>query len=189
MLVSRNCLSTVKNCGLMLIAKTTLFMRIRKKISIKRFEILPWSVGRKDGSDMFLRISGADLFEAYYRTYTNMGTDKRNSHGKIVSLAKPNGVIIISLELGGFGLPPSFLMPVLFKILDFFNLLDESGYRISITNVAVIVLISKILFSSNVDWPSVVAVIVSFGNYSHKRYVLSKDTHDGSAIPEVSEKP
>lgn len=63
-----------------------------KRSRLKRFEILPWSVGRKDGSDMFLRISGSDTFEAYYRTYTNMGTDKRNSHGKIVSLAKPNGV-------------------------------------------------------------------------------------------------
>lgn len=63
-----------------------------RKSRLKRFEILPWSVGRKDGSDMFLRIAGADRFEAYYRTYTNMGTDKRNAHGKIISLARPNGV-------------------------------------------------------------------------------------------------
>lgn len=60
------------------------------------------------------------------------------------------------------------------KILKFLNLLDESGDAISLTNIALVVLIAKMALASIVDWPSVVAVITAFGNYSHKRYVASK---------------
>lgn len=62
------------------------------KAHLHKFEILPWSIGKKDGSDTFTRLTNYDSFQAYYRTYTNLGTDKRNAHGKIVSLARPSGV-------------------------------------------------------------------------------------------------
>lgn len=64
---------------------------INKK-HIQKYEVAPMQMGSHDGSDEFLRAYGADLFQSYWRHYCNMGTDKRNAHGKIVNLAKPNGV-------------------------------------------------------------------------------------------------
>lgn len=64
---------------------------INKK-HIQKYEVSPLKMGGLDGSDTFLRTTGYDLFEAYWRTYVNFGTDKRNSHGKIVNLLKGNGV-------------------------------------------------------------------------------------------------
>jgi hypothetical protein len=49
-------------------------------------------MGGLEGSDKFLRSSGSDVFEAYWRHYMNFGVGRRNCHGKIVSLAKPTGV-------------------------------------------------------------------------------------------------
>lgn len=63
-----------------------------KKGRIYKFEVSPLKMGGLDGSDTFLRASGTDTFEAYWRTYCNFGTDKRNAHGKIVNLASPTGV-------------------------------------------------------------------------------------------------
>lgn len=64
---------------------------INKK-RIYKFEVSPLKMGGLDGSDTFLRATGYDLFEAYWRTYMNFGTDKRNAHGKISGLAVPSGV-------------------------------------------------------------------------------------------------
>lgn len=73
------------------------------------------------------------------------------------------------------------------RILKFLNLLDESGEAVSLTNIALIVLIAKMALAPVVDWPSVVAVITAFGNYSHKRYIASKG--DSSASSNGQESP
>lgn len=64
---------------------------VNKKF-LQRYEVLPLSLGKHDGSDTYLRIANQDVFQAYWRMYCNFGTDKRNAHGKIVSLARPTGV-------------------------------------------------------------------------------------------------
>lgn len=64
---------------------------INKK-HLYRFEVAPLAMGNLDGSDTFLRTTNFDLFQAYWRAYMNFGTDKRNAHGKIVSLATPSGI-------------------------------------------------------------------------------------------------
>lgn len=64
---------------------------INKK-HLQRYEVLPLSMGKHDGSDQFLRIANYDKFQAYWRVYDNFGTGKRNAHGVIVSLATPSGV-------------------------------------------------------------------------------------------------
>lgn len=63
-----------------------------KKPNIHKYEVAPLALGNHDGSDNFLRLSSQDVFQAYWRHYCNFGTDKRNCHGKITSLAKPNGI-------------------------------------------------------------------------------------------------
>lgn len=62
-----------------------------KKSFIRKFEVAPLEMGGLEGSDKFLRASGTDLFEAYWRHYMNFGASRRNCHGKIVNLAKPTG--------------------------------------------------------------------------------------------------
>jgi hypothetical protein len=62
-----------------------------KKSLIRKFELSPMEMGTHDGSDVFLRLSNYDQFQAYWRHYVNMGTSKRAAHGKIVSLAVPTG--------------------------------------------------------------------------------------------------
>lgn len=62
------------------------------KKHIQKYEVAPLQMGSHDGSDEFLRLVNADQFQAYWRHYYNLGTGKRNAHGKIVSLAKPSGV-------------------------------------------------------------------------------------------------
>lgn len=62
------------------------------KKHLQKYEVLPLSLGKHDGSDTYLRIANQDVFQAYWRMYGNFGTDKRNAHGKIVSLAKPSGI-------------------------------------------------------------------------------------------------
>jgi hypothetical protein len=59
---------------------------------IQKYELKAMEMGRHDGSDEFLRASNFDKFQAYWRHYCNIGTGKRNAHGKIVSLAVPTGV-------------------------------------------------------------------------------------------------
>lgn len=56
------------------------------------------------------------------------------------------------------------------KILDFCNLLDYNK-KLSVTNVALLVLLGKILVAASIDWPSIVALIGTLANYAHKREV------------------
>jgi hypothetical protein len=59
---------------------------------IRKFELEALGMGKHEGSDSFLRKVNSDMFQAYWRHYCNIGTSRRNVHGKIVSLAKPTGV-------------------------------------------------------------------------------------------------
>lgn len=63
-----------------------------RKDKIRRFELEPLGMGRHEGSDVFLRLVNQDVFQAYWRHYCNYGTSSRLSHGKLVSLATPNGI-------------------------------------------------------------------------------------------------
>lgn len=63
-----------------------------KRSRIYKFEVAPMAMGGLDDSGTWLRASNFDKFQAYWRQYINMGTDKRNAHGKIVSLAVPSGI-------------------------------------------------------------------------------------------------
>jgi hypothetical protein len=62
------------------------------KSRLYRFEVSPMAMGGLDGSDTWLRATNFDKFQAYWKAYMNFGTDKRNAHGKIVSLATPAGI-------------------------------------------------------------------------------------------------
>lgn len=62
------------------------------KKHIVKFEVSPMAMGGLDDSGTWLRASNFDKFQAYWRQYINMGTDKRNAHGKLVLLAKPSGI-------------------------------------------------------------------------------------------------
>lgn len=59
---------------------------------IQKYELKALEMGKHDGSDTFLRASNYDKFQAYWRHYCNLGTGKRNAHGKISGLARPTGV-------------------------------------------------------------------------------------------------
>lgn len=62
-----------------------------RKDKVRKFEVEPMGMGTQDGSDRFLRKVNQDVFQAYWRHYSNFGTSQRNAHGKLVSLAKPTG--------------------------------------------------------------------------------------------------
>lgn len=62
------------------------------KKHIQKYELQAMQMGNKDGSDIYLRQSNFDVFQAYWRHYSNFGTDKRNAHGKLVNLGAPAGV-------------------------------------------------------------------------------------------------
>ena len=66
-------------------------------------------------------------------------------------------------------------MQTFLRLLGFLNLTDDAG-NLSITNIGLIALISKMVCTPNIDWPSVVAVITAFANYAHKRAVISNST-------------
>jgi DNA-binding transcriptional regulator YdaS (Cro superfamily) len=69
-------------------------------------------------------------------------------------------------------------MTIVLKILDFCNLLDYTGTRLSITNIALIGLVTRLAVTKDIDWPSLVAVITAFGNYAHKRTSGSSEDTD-----------
>lgn len=58
------------------------------------------------------------------------------------------------------------------KVLRFFNLVDRSC-NLSITNIAVIVLITKMAITT-FDWPSAAGLMVALLNYGHKRNESNK---------------
>lgn len=55
------------------------------------------------------------------------------------------------------------------KILDFLSLLGDTKESISLTNIALVVLVAKMALSPNLDWPAVVTIMTVFANYAHKR--------------------
>lgn len=59
---------------------------------LHRYVVKDLGMGTLEDSGEFLRLSNSDVYQAFWRLYGNFGTDKRNAHGKIVSLGKPNGV-------------------------------------------------------------------------------------------------
>jgi hypothetical protein len=70
-------------------------------------------------------------------------------------------------------------MATIKKLLDFLNLLDDSG-RLSITNVSAIVLVAKLALTSNPDLATVGSTAIGLLNYMHKRSVISGSTNDDS---------
>lgn len=68
----------------------TVYALTKKHLQLYELEAL--KMGNHDGSDIFLRASNFDKFQAYWRHYCNIGTGKRNAHGKITGLARPSGV-------------------------------------------------------------------------------------------------
>lgn len=63
-----------------------------KKSLLNKYEVAPLEMGTHDGSDEFLRKINFDAFQAYWRHYCNLGTSKRNAHGKLVTLTAPSGI-------------------------------------------------------------------------------------------------
>lgn len=57
----------------------------------------------------------------------------------------------------------------LLNLLTFLNLTDYSG-RLSITNIAVVILLTKIAYYPTLDWAVVSGLLVTLLSYSHKRY-------------------
>lgn len=62
------------------------------KKHIQKYEVKGLHMGNHDGSDTYLRQANFDVFQAYWRHYSNFGSDKRNAHGKLVNLGAPTGV-------------------------------------------------------------------------------------------------
>ena len=60
-----------------------------------------------------------------------------------------------------------------FAILNFLNLLDRSN-NISISNVAVIIVVTKIAFTPALGIAEAGALLLTLLNYSHKRYESNK---------------
>ncbi len=69
---------------------------------------------------------------------------------------------------------------MLSKILQFFNLTDAQG-NLSISNIAVIVLITKIALAPVLDWPTAAALLMSLMNYGHKR-MIGAQTSPGEEV-------
>jgi hypothetical protein len=59
---------------------------------IHKYEVSPLKMGGVGDAPEWLRATGYDKYEAFWRQYINYGTDRRNCHGKIVSLARPSGI-------------------------------------------------------------------------------------------------
>jgi hypothetical protein len=56
------------------------------------------------------------------------------------------------------------------QVLTFLNLLDNGG-NLSITNVAVIIAITKMAMSAQLTGCDVAGLLGVLGNYAHKRYI------------------
>lgn len=76
-------------------------------------------------------------------------------------------------------------MKFILRILDFLSILDESATRISWTNIGLAAVLIKFAVAPSVDWQSLVALVSVLANYSHKRYVASKGSDDGSSVPQI----
>ena len=55
------------------------------------------------------------------------------------------------------------------KVLAFCSLLGDDGNSLSLTNIALVLLVIKMVASPTLDWPSAVSLVTVFANYAHKR--------------------
>lgn len=60
------------------------------------------------------------------------------------------------------------------NVLGFFQLIDHNN-RLSITNIATMVVIVKIAMAVSIDWGVISALLITLLNYGHKRHVISKE--------------
>lgn len=73
------------------------------------------------------------------------------------------------------------------KLITFLSLADCEG-NLSISNVAVITLITKIALTETLDWTVIAALMMALLNYSHKRAVIAKaerEDHKNEGLPEI----
>ncbi len=68
---------------------------------------------------------------------------------------------------------------MLLKILDFLNLLSYDG-KLSLTNIALIVLVGKLVVSPSPDLATVGSVVIAFANYMQKRSANQGPKNDQS---------
>lgn len=66
------------------------------------------------------------------------------------------------------------MKPWIQNSLNFIHLLDDQN-RLSITNIAVIVLVVKVA-AAPLDWPTAAGLLCTLLNYGHKRIIDSKTT-------------
>ena len=71
------------------------------------------------------------------------------------------------------------------KILNFFQLADRAG-NLSISNIAVIVLITKIALAATIDWGVVSGLLITLLNYGHKRHESNKAAKDTAVAAATS---
>lgn len=62
------------------------------------------------------------------------------------------------------------------QLFAFFQLTDDRG-RLSITNIATMVVIAKIALAVSIDWGVISALLITLLNYSHKRHVGCRSVH------------
>lgn len=74
------------------------------------------------------------------------------------------------------------------KLLKFFNLVDRAG-DLSITNIAVIVMVVKMAVAPQFTITECGALLVTLLNYGHKRYQSSKVEKETVKAPEVNLQP
>lgn len=60
-------------------------------------------------------------------------------------------------------------MNIVLKILDFCNLLDYSQKRLSLTNLALISLVLKLIITRNPDLSTIGTTVIAFANYMQRR--------------------
>lgn len=79
------------------------------------------------------------------------------------------------------------------KLLKFLQLTDKAG-DLSISNIAVIVVITKIAITSTFDWATSATLLMALLNYSHKRHATNKavrdeqlDQKEAEVVKQVSE--
>lgn len=70
----------------------------------------------------------------------------------------------------------------LLKFLDFFRLLDEDGV-LSLTNIAVIIVLVKLAIEPSLDYTAVGALLTVIGSYTFKRYTQRRKNAE-TVIPE-----
>lgn len=67
--------------------------------------------------------------------------------------------------------------------LRFFNLLDKDN-KLSITNIAVVTLLIKLVIAPTVSMTEVASLLVVFLNYGHKRNSIGKNVNIDSLLAE-----